>query len=188
VARELLGQLGCEEVLAADGHHAAVPTVPDQDARGRDADGLGVLIDEESRGDTRILTALESVRRIIAAISGKGPHLFVVLMPRFGMPWRLENTAFIELLADALAAADSGVMLAAGCHPRCKVLRMTPNPGSVAGLTVDFGENCTIERLRRSSSGRPVAGVIRPRAAGTGPCDGPGDGNRAVRRRALTGR
>jgi tetratricopeptide (TPR) repeat protein len=114
-AREFLEQIGDEQISFSRSEPLDHPSVSDRDDRGRDADGIGQLIDDESRGNACTIVSLRLAQRIVARISvAQTPHLLVVLMPRFGMSWRTDNTTLLDFLASGLQGTQSRILLAAG--------------------------------------------------------------------------
>ncbi len=77
------------------------------------ADRIGVLIDAEGSGDRVILNALEAATRIVTKVQDGLARTFVIVPPRFELPWEREDLLFLRFLAQGLRGTKSRIILAA---------------------------------------------------------------------------
>jgi tetratricopeptide (TPR) repeat protein len=107
-AGELLAQVtGRPPTLAVGpGRHA-------QAGRLAHAAFISAGVDAEAQGSRPVLLTLRLVQALLVAV-GEGAASFVVLAPRFGLPWDLEDELFIRLLATRLRQPARLVIASAG--------------------------------------------------------------------------
>jgi tetratricopeptide (TPR) repeat protein len=111
VAREFCAQLAVKPLVAE--FLAAETMNRDQDIEIAYADVIGKFIDAEASGDRATITSLHYARQIRDVAQGATPRVFMVVIPRYGMPWEPENVLFIRLFAQALKSTRSTLALIA---------------------------------------------------------------------------
>lgn len=77
------------------------------------ADIIGEFIDAEGRGDQTTLIALGHAARIRNRVLNDASKLFVVLLPRYGIPLEKEDILFIRFFSQALRGTPSTLVLVA---------------------------------------------------------------------------
>ena len=75
------------------------------------ADLIGRFIDAEGRGDVTTLRALELAETIAASLEHSDQRTFVVIAPRYHLPWEPENVLFIRFFAQALRNTGNRLLL-----------------------------------------------------------------------------
>jgi len=70
---------------------------------------IGDWIDSEGRGDAAERSGLFLAEELFGALNTR-PLFLVLLVPRFGLAWRAENTAFLRYLAHGVRAHDRIVL------------------------------------------------------------------------------
>ncbi|HSF30585.1 MAG TPA: tetratricopeptide repeat protein [Candidatus Tectomicrobia bacterium] len=75
------------------------------------ADLIGAWIDAEGGGDRTILGALDLATRVVVAVGEGPPRVFLVLVPRFGLPWEIENALFLRFLVQGLRRSGSRLVI-----------------------------------------------------------------------------
>nr|AEH57226.1 hypothetical protein [Prochloron didemni P1-Palau] len=105
LSQQLATDLKLNDVLPSlEGH--------DYRKRGTDyADVIGQLIDAESEGDRNCLVAYDNAVRILQAISQATTKLILIVAPRFGFAWELENEWLIYFLANGIKACNCRLVL-----------------------------------------------------------------------------
>jgi hypothetical protein len=103
VANEYLHQLGLngrrqeDSIGSYDAAEISLPRFTDS------ANLISLLIDREAAGDHVITTALRLAQEIIRDSQAINKiSFFLVIAPRFGIPWERENVWFVEFLAQGL--------------------------------------------------------------------------------------
>lgn len=77
------------------------------------ADIVGEFIDAEARGEPATIASLNFASRIREEVREGAPRVFMVIAPRFGIPWETENPLFVRLCAQALRGTRSVLVLVA---------------------------------------------------------------------------
>lgn len=77
------------------------------------ADIVGEFIDAEALGDLSTIASLQFASRIRETVLRGIPRVFLVIAPRYGLPWEGENILFIRLFAQALKGTRSVLVLIA---------------------------------------------------------------------------
>jgi tetratricopeptide (TPR) repeat protein len=114
VGDDFLSQLGFASALLKEhtgGETHAMPAAPD------DVDKVnlfGLLVDTETKGDTRTIAALNLARRVLEETDTSASRLFIVVLPRFNRPWWPGDLCFIEFLARGLRTGKHRLLLMTG--------------------------------------------------------------------------
>ena len=111
VARDFCEQLAID--LSCCEHPAPVETSEDRSIAISYADIVGEFIDAEARGDRSTIESLNFAKWIIRKVEADAPRLFMVVAPRYAIPWESENILFIRLFAQALKGTRCGLVLIA---------------------------------------------------------------------------
>jgi hypothetical protein len=111
-AREILAQLSGGEGDPVATLLSEPPVYSAPSDSGDTADLFGLLIDAEGRGSTVMVAALELAERAVA--TWPAGRLGLIVMPRFALPWRVADVAFVEFLWRGLQDAGSPLLLVAG--------------------------------------------------------------------------
>jgi len=73
---------------------------------------ISEMIDSENSGNRVLMTALGLAEQITEGIQERRPKAVVIIAPRFGFAWEVENELFIEFLVTGLRDTDSRCILA----------------------------------------------------------------------------
>src|SRR5437762_5183076 len=73
---------------------------------------ISEMIDSENSGNRVLMTALELAEQVTEGIQERRPKAVVIIAPRFGFDWEVENELFIEFLVRGLRDTDSRCILA----------------------------------------------------------------------------
>jgi tetratricopeptide (TPR) repeat protein len=111
VAREFSAQLGVDLPILQ--HSATVENRGEPNREISYADIVGDFIDAEARGDRATIESLELANWVRGQLSGHMAMTFMVLAPRFGIPWERTDTLFIRHFAQALKGTRSTLVLIA---------------------------------------------------------------------------
>ncbi len=99
VAQEFCAQLHLERPRQVPFVPAAPPGNQPPPSHG---ELVGTRIDAETRGDRTILEALALATRVVQASATHPPLAFVIVMPRYHLPWEAENLLFVRFLVQGL--------------------------------------------------------------------------------------
>jgi tetratricopeptide (TPR) repeat protein len=73
----------------------------------------GAGIDQETQGDRSIIAALDLATGLVNAVRTGPPRCFLVLAPRFNLPWESEDVALLSFLAEGLRGSSTRLVLVA---------------------------------------------------------------------------